>query len=69
MTRTTIYLSVICGNDSLTLDGNLYLFRELLTTLSNTVEELPQACVARVETLSAQNTAQKMKQEGMNVTE
>jgi hypothetical protein len=42
MTQTTIYLSVINGKDTLTLDGNLYLFRELLTTLNNTVKKMPQ---------------------------
>jgi hypothetical protein len=43
MTQTTIYLSVIHGKDTLTLDGNLNLFKELLTTLNNAVKELPQA--------------------------
>lgn len=65
MTQTTIYLSVIHGKDTLTLDGNLYLFRELLKTLNNTVNELPQADLARVHTLTM--SAQEIKQsEGGN---
>jgi len=43
MTQTTIYLSVTNGKDTLTLDGNLYLFKELFTTLNNAIRELPQA--------------------------
>lgn len=33
MTQMTIYMSVNCDGDSLTLDGNLYLLKELLRTL------------------------------------
>jgi hypothetical protein len=40
MTQTTIYLSVVRGNDSLTLDGALNLFGELLTTLSDASREI-----------------------------
>jgi hypothetical protein len=43
MIQTTIYLSVINGKDTLTLDGNLYLFGELLTTLSEASRQLTQA--------------------------
>jgi|GEM_PF-3024812 len=66
MTQTTIYLSVNNGKDTLTLDGNLYLFKELLTTLNNGGKESPQADSAQV--LSVQNTAEESKKGEMNVT-
>lgn len=71
MTQTTIYLSVINGKDTLTLDGNLYLFKELLTTLNNAVKELPQADPARVDALPMQSAAQEIKQseEGINANQ
>lgn len=40
MLQTTFYLSVNRGGDSLTLDGNLSLFKELLTALNTTNREL-----------------------------
>jgi hypothetical protein len=43
MSETVIYISVIRGKDALTLDGNLYLFGELLTTLSDAARQLSQA--------------------------
>jgi len=48
MSETAIYISVIRGGDALTLDGNLYLFGELLTTLSNAARQLSQADPAPV---------------------
>ena len=42
MTQTTIYISVNRGNDTLILDGNLYLFEEFLTILNNLVKDLPK---------------------------
>ncbi len=54
MTQTTIYISVIRGNETLALDGNLYLFEELLTILNNTAKDLPKADIdpTCVDTLS-----------------
>lgn len=62
MTQTTIYLSVIRGKDTLILDGNLYLFKELLTTLHNVEKDLLQANPA------LSKPTQEIKQEGSNVT-
>ena len=42
MTNTVIYISVTRGSETLILDGNLYLFGELLTTLNDAARELSQ---------------------------
>lgn len=41
MPETTIYLSVIRGDESLTLDGSLHLLSELVMTLNNSAKETP----------------------------
>ena len=53
MLQTTIYLSVYRGGNTLTLDGNLDLFRELLATLSATPREQDNPALA--DTLSAED--------------
>ena len=63
MTQTTIYLSVIRDKDILILDGNLYLFKELLITLNNAVENIPQAD----PDLPTRSEAQEINQDGKNV--
>jgi hypothetical protein len=62
MTQTTIYLSVICGTDSLTLDGNLYLFRELLASLTQQAKEPTET------RLAVAIQPQENQQEGKNVS-
>ncbi len=62
MTHTTIYLSVIHGKDTLTLDGNLYLFKELFTTLNSTLRELPKP-----DLVTTAIQAEESKQEETNV--
>ncbi len=41
MPETTIYLSLIRGEESLTLDGSLHLFNELVTVFTNATKETP----------------------------
>jgi hypothetical protein len=42
MTNTEIYISITRGNETLTIDGTLCLFGELLTTLQDSARKLMQ---------------------------
>ena len=55
MLQTTIYLSVNRGGDTLTLDGNLSLFKELLTTLSDTARGVSQKDSSPAVTIPVEN--------------
>lgn len=64
MTQTTIYLSVNRGSESLILDGNLSLVKELLTTL-NAREREQEALAAN---LPAEDPQPEPKQEAACAT-
>jgi hypothetical protein len=53
MSETIIYLSVMRGEDALTLDGDLYLFAELLTTINDAARQLAPADLSRAATLTS----------------
>ncbi len=49
MFDATIYLSIRRGSDDLTLDGKLYLFSELLTTITKGAQHVAQSDATRQE--------------------
>jgi hypothetical protein len=59
MADPEIYISITRGSETLTLDGNLHLFGELLTTLSDAARDLDRPCPKLVSTAHDVNPEKK----------